>query len=551
VKKNGNGFGFSRSIFIKLIGAIAAALFTVMAPVTYLMYNADKEKLLANAKYDIDITLNSVEKIVAEFIQAYAINDYEMLLRTETMKQNIAAIIVHDYNMGKIRGEGVYISGMMQNSAQTLRIFDPKSPRDILRLEQSFYEASKNIYSDLGELIGKVTIYGNDRIIEKELQDALVQNVVLGVLLFISLSIVLYVLISAFVLKPITQIISHVKNSDADGIPKKKLPLSGTLETNRLVYSINTMIDVIKRSRDEIAVEKERFQLAVEGTKDGLWDWDVTANSVYFSPQWKAMLGFNEDEITNSLDEWKSRVHPEDLKQTLQELDAHLTRKTDTYESKHRIKRKDGGWMWILDRGKAKFDAKGNAVRVVGFHTDITEEVEREKMLKHTATHDTLTGLPNRFLFNEVIQNQLFRTKRYQKLFALLFLDLDGFKKINDEYGHETGDKVLICVAKRMKETVRADDVLARLGGDEFVIGLSDLEDKSQLRPLLDRLLAKIEEPMRFEGIEKDLFVSVSIGVALYSSQKEQDPETLLRQADYAMYQAKTSGKRQYCFFSD
>jgi diguanylate cyclase (GGDEF)-like protein/PAS domain S-box-containing protein len=549
VKKNKNGF--SRSIFIKLIGAIALALLSVMAPVIYFMFQTDKEKLIANAKYDIDITLHSVEKIISEFIQSYAINEYEMLIRTETMKQNIAAIVVHDYNMGKIRGDEVYISGMIQNSAQTLRLFDPKNPQDLQKLEQSFYEVSSKIYSDLGELIGTVYIYGNDEFIAKALNDALVQNVIMGVLLFVSLCIVLYVLISAFVLQPITQIIMHLKDSDADGIPKKKLSLTGTRETNNLVSSINTMIDVVKRSRDEIAVEKERFQLAVEGTKDGLWDWDVRENSVYFSPQWKAMLGFNEDEITNSIDEWKSRVHPEDLKDTLKELDAHLQGKTDTYESKHRIKRKDGNWMWILDRGKAKFDANKKAVRVVGFHTDITDEVEHEQMLKHTATHDTLTGLPNRFLFNEVIQNQLFRTKRYKKLFALLFLDLDGFKKINDDYGHETGDKVLICVAKRMKETVRANDVLARLGGDEFVMGLSDLEDRSQLNPLLDRLLGKIEEPMRFEGIEKDLFVSVSIGVALYSIQKDQDPETLLRQADYAMYQAKTSGKRQYRFFSD
>ncbi len=147
---------------------------------------------------------------------------------------------------------------------------------------------------------------------------------------------------------------------------------------------ITSVIDIseLKAKEKQLQAEKERFQLAIDGSNDGLWDWDITTDEVYFSPRWKAMLGYEESEIGTQLDEWRKRVHPDDLKQTLKDVAAHIDGKSTIYENIHRVRHKQGHWVWILDRGKAKYDENGMATRMVGFHTDITRQKELEESLE-------------------------------------------------------------------------------------------------------------------------------------------------------------------------
>lgn len=200
------------------------------------------------------------------------------------------------------------------------------------------------------------------------------------------------------------------------------------------------------------------------------------------------------------------------------------------------------------------FDFNQRVTGIQGIFWDVTENILSRQALEHSAKHDSLTGLPNRYLFNELIQTVMHRCDRNNHLMALLYLDLDGFKEVNDNLGHEAGDQVLIDIAHPLKAALlRKEDIVARLGGDEFVIAIGDLNTKQEIIPILERLLADLHLtlPCEKNGTTVQLEVTASIGISFYPQSSPISFDELLRQADDAMYQAKNSGKNRYFFYDD
>ena len=210
-------------------------------------------------------------------------------------------------------------------------------------------------------------------------------------------------------------------------------------------------------------------------------------------------------------------------------------------------RRKDGAvyaqWLTI----SSVRNADGAVQQYVGLFSDITAIKEHQRQLEHIAHFDALTNLPNRVLLADRLQQAMAQALRRNQQVAVVYLDLDGFKAINDKYGHEVGDQVLVTLAQRMKQVLREGDSLARLGGDEFVAVLIDLEDLPASQPLLNRLLVACAQPVDLEDLS--LQVSASLGVTAYPQERDIDADQLLRQADQAMYQAKVAGKNRFHFF--
>ncbi len=301
-----------------------------------------------------------------------------------------------------------------------------------------------------------------------------------------------------------------------------------------------------KNAQEALRESEERYALAARGANDGLWDWNLMTGAVYFSPRWKAMLGFQENEIEDRLEEWLDRIHDADRERVQQEIDAHQKGLTPHYESEHRLLHKDGGFRWMLSRGLAVHDATGKALRMAGSQTDITER----------KVSDPLTGLPNRLLFIDRLGRLIKHSKRRKDhLFAVLFLDLDGFKMINDSLGHLAGDQLLVGVASRLEKCLRSSDTVARLGetftvarlgGDEFTILLDDIKEPDDANRAAERLMKSLAPPFLLAG--KEIFTSISIGIALSNTAYE-EPEDMLRDADTAMYRAKSLGKARFEVF--
>ena len=319
------------------------------------------------------------------------------------------------------------------------------------------------------------------------------------------------------------------------------------LENARLYEQTRQEIAERARVEAELRKSEERYSLAARGANDGLWDWDLNNDQIYYSPRWKEILGYAENEIQSNLQEWFKRIHPEDLVEVQLALSAHLEGVSDHFEHEYRIQYKDGAYLWVLTRGLAVRDASETVYRIAGSQTDITLRKQAEEKLSHDALHDTLTGLPNRALFLDRLKRVIEHGKRNKKyIFAVLFLDIDRFKNINDRFGHLVGDKILIAISERLRSSTRFSDTVARLGGDEFVILVEDIENIEEATQIASRIQDKISQTFKIDGHE--LYTSCSIGVILNDDSYRSAGE-FLRDADIAMYRAKSDGRSRYIVF--
>ena len=292
----------------------------------------------------------------------------------------------------------------------------------------------------------------------------------------------------------------------------------------------------IRFAQAQVALKKseERYALVARGTNDGLWDWDLTTNEVYYSPRWHSMVGV--EECDSSPNAWLERIHSEDRPRVESELRKHIAGQSEHLEAELRIRHADGSYRWMLCRGQAVWNEKNVATRIAGSLTDITGG----------KVADALTGLPNRVLFRERLDRcAAKKQRRSENDFALMYLDLDNFKHINDSMGHDAGDRLLVAIARRLESSLRdADSFVSRLGGDEFAIileGINKVEDAEQVAK---RIVSSVNSPISL-GSGREIFASVSVGIST-SIDGIDDAAGLLQAADAAMYHAKQQGKSCY-----
>jgi diguanylate cyclase (GGDEF)-like protein/PAS domain S-box-containing protein len=298
---------------------------------------------------------------------------------------------------------------------------------------------------------------------------------------------------------------------------------------------------------EEIRLSEERYALAAEAASGGLWDWDLVNDVVFYSARWIALLECPGDAIGNTSEDWFGRVHPDDLASLLSAIEEHLVGRSSAVELEHRIRRGDGSYLWVLCRALVIRGVDDVPIRMVGSLTDVHERKELESQLRHAALYDPLTGLPNRTLFLDRLRVTMTRASRHSDhRFAVLFLDLDGFKLVNDSLGHLLGDALLSSVAERISADLRPSDTASRFGGDEFAILLDDITSPHNPVAVAERLQDRLARPFHVGGHE--IFVTASIGIAS-SSTGYQSAEDVLRDADTAMYRAKATEKGTHAIF--
>ena len=445
------------------------------------------------------------------------------------------------------------------------------------------------------------------------------------------------------------------------------LMVIGILLTRRMVIKNVSASTALK-------MNEERWKFALDGARDGVWDWNLKTDTVLVTKQWKTMLGYEENELDVNYDAWQSRIHPDDLHKVMDAMESYVNGNSPKYAIEHRLLCKDGNYKWILTRGvvvsskqdgkperivgthtdiddlktieaslresdtnqralleamvdgvfvaqdykfvfanpilpamlgyefdefiglpfeqvvapeslsvwnrrfllrigageepikhyQVKFLMKGHQnsiwldlhasrvmfrgkVSVLGILRDISKKKKAEDMIWHQANFDSLTGLPNRRMFRDRLEQEIKKSDRSGLTQAILFLDLDHFKEVNDTLGHDIGDRLLQEAAERLKRCIRISDTVARLGGDEFVMLLNDIDELSSIERIAKDILTSLARPFEIDG--ETIYISASIGITLYPMDALEF-EDLLRHADQAMYAAKAEGRNRFSYYT-
>jgi PAS domain S-box-containing protein len=341
---------------------------------------------------------------------------------------------------------------------------------------------------------------------------------------------------------------------------------------DRLIYHSSHLEELVAERTRDLVRSQERYELAARGANDGLWDWDLLTGKVFYSARWRHALGAPEDGQGNTPGEWLDRVHVEDRPGLEARLQGHLNGGTAHLTAEYRIRHADGSYRWMLARGMAvRHKATGRPYRLAGSQTDIDERKRIEEQLMHLALHDPLTHLPNRTLFFDRLAQAFDRARKRRKneSLAIVFVDIDRFKNINDSLGHAVGDQVLEVVADRFRTCVQraAGDLghegsedrgrvrrralewtIARMGGDEFTVLLENVESIRDATQVVADLEEQFHKPVQIAG--RELYVTLSTGIVLGPGEYER-AEELMRDADTAMYRAKAGGRARCEIFDE
>ena len=324
-----------------------------------------------------------------------------------------------------------------------------------------------------------------------------------------------------------------------------RISLSPVLDAKDNVLHFMGLIEditAIREARENARRNEERWQLALQGTSDGIWDWDAITGEVFYSPRWKEMLGYRYDDLPNLTSTWDGLVHPADLAAATAALQLHLDQVVPRYEAEYRIRCKDGRYKWIQARGKAVWDAAGKPLRLVGAHTDISDRKAAEERLQFQAEHDPLTSLANRRLGFQKLDEEISRARAKSDPMCVCVCDLDHFKNINDTYGHACGDDVLISFAGILREMLRKHDISVRMGGDEFVFILPNTTIENAMI-----CTARVREKIATFGFvtEAGVVFSVTATFGMARLLPGMDAGGVLEAADRALYEAKRLGRNR------
>ena len=375
-------------------------------------------------------------------------------------------------------------------------------------------------------------------------------NAVVATLVLALIVVPLFWLVTLYLLRPLARLTRQIRELFAGGkvVKEGRVDTEGSAEILALATSFNEFMDRNQRAEHELRVQEQRLSLVLETASDGIWDWHIPSGQLFGNQALAKMLGMpTSGPICSTPRLIANHIIEEERQAVRTAIRTCLAGRTAMFRSEHRLRRDDGGVIWVLERGRVvEWGADGKPVRMVGSFQDITATKEHEERIRHMAYYDELTGLPNRTLLANRCIQAVDEAVEQRLALALLFVDLDHFKNINDSLGHYTGDQVLQADSQRLSACVGDAGTVARLGGDEFVVLLPHA-DSARAAELARHLLESVAQPYAIE--QRLLNIQASIGISLYPDDAAEF-ETLLRHADIAMYRAKEDGRNAFRFFT-
>ncbi|RKF20416.1 EAL domain-containing protein [Alginatibacterium sediminis] len=551
-----------RSISLKLLVPAMATLLLVIVAVTMLQMDlkSNQVELISQAKVGIRSQGYILQQSLSDSLSRNQVDIAERSIMLAALDEQVRDIVVLDPQASVLLSNRLIDKHLF--ASETVTDFDRQAfeATSIQGQEQSSFDAENKRLSlylplDMGPRSDSLSPSAKGAIyISYDLSrqwSAIEQGFIQRMgkyiaLVFASLLVVVF-FVYWVLLRPLSHLLKHSQNKQA---PVK---LKGQGEIGKLQRVMNNMNSNMLDSFTQLQNSEKRWQFALTGSGDGVFDWDFAKKSVFFSPQWAKMLGFDEGELTNQSKEWESRIHSDDLHKTLASLRAHFKGETESFECMHRMQTKDGRYIWVMVRAMViERDVNKRPLRMIGTQTNISDIRAAQETIEFQSSHDDITRLANRRKLIENLEQEIENAGRRKTIGVLIYLDLDHFKNVNDLLGHAAGDLLLRLVAHRLRENYRQHETIARLGGDEYAILIPDLGADHRRASLRARKIAEnirnlIRRPFAIKG--NDISLNATIGLAMYPNQDSNATE-ILRQADMALYHGKDAGRGSVCLFS-
>lgn len=306
-------------------------------------------------------------------------------------------------------------------------------------------------------------------------------------------------------------------------------------------------IQELKDREIALKTSEEKYKLALDGANYAIWELDLIYNSLFISDKWESISGNKLKNQTNGIRYMYKYVHPEDVTKAIRDLSDCILGKIDPYESEFRIKISDGSYKWVNNRGKVLKDSLGVPLRMVGSITDIDEKRKYQEKIKFLAYYDTLTRLPNRAFLREELDKIIEESERDKKRFALVLMDIDNFKMINDILSHDFGDEVIKKVSSIIREKIPKASIMGRTGGDEFMVLIKDVTNIKSVTDICHRLLKTFKEAIQIK--DTSIYTGISIGICMYP-QHANTSKALFINSYAALYESKKNGRNQITMFN-
>ncbi len=326
----------------------------------------------------------------------------------------------------------------------------------------------------------------------------------------------------------------------------RPLPVKYHAEIGLLLTNFNSLVSERKQAEEALRNSEESFRNILENAPIGMSVVSLEGRFMLVNRSLCEILGYEKDELEKLT--FQEITHPDDLESNIANVKRLLDGSVTSYHMEKRYIRKDQQVVWTQLTSSIVRNVAGNPLYLIAQIEDITNRKSSQDQIYQLAFYDTLTSLPNRRLLLDRFSQALVQAKRFERSLAIMYLDIDDFKQINDTLGHDIGDELLKVMAGRLQTCVRGMDTVCRQGGDEFIIVLSEISHMQDAAVVANKIISVINEPVSIQGY--DLHITTSIGIAIYPVNGTDDARELMKKADMAMYEVKSSGKNGFKFYN-
>ena len=550
---------------IILLPSMLCIIFIILQGSAFLIdYHEKQQKLYVESEQDIKGLAGQLQTSLSNSLMRLEKARAQDLVSTAALNENVKTVAVVDSNQQIVLSNNFrekYMFAKLQLDRYEGEVLDRVINENEIVVKT--FEDSKElvVYAPL-QMISKGNSlnrkfngvifirYSLTSAYSELMHDSLFMLINFSMILLFTITLFIYFINRTLVL-PLKCLVQSINITDITNQPT--LQQSGLGEVGLLQGAFSRLIDDVSRNINQLSENEARWFNAINGTQDGVWDWDVDAGKIYYSNRWKEMLGFEQDEISSDILEWENRIHPDDVFQVTDDLALHFSGRSSFFESTHRLKCNNGEYLWILSRGQTvSWDTEGNPLRVIGTTMDITSYKQVHERVKSDVQFDEITALPNKLQLISHLSKESNRLKNKKSFGALLYIDCDQYKKINELEGQNKGDELLYLIARRLEQNKLSPDFISYIQGAEFIIMLSDLHtNREQAAELVLMFTKKLDVALTlpFEVVGEELVLSYAYGITLFPA-KDTESEDLLRQSSMAMNTAKDNQFGNINFFS-